>query len=125
MCLEDSVLITVSMQNCSTWYSNTTGRSGYPFGSYGARQRQQFFSEYFSKGGKCPPPPPHTHPPTPKKTPMIIFFFFLGLPVGEMFCSAHLYWSMIHLYNNGLGDYSTPLLELLLQLRAALKKGKP
>ena len=39
--------------------------------------------------------------------------------------SQQLYDAMIHVYNKGLNDYTTPLLELLLQLRAALKKGKP
>ena len=39
--------------------------------------------------------------------------------------SQQLYDAMIHVYNRGLNDYTTPLLELLLQLRAALKKGKP
>lgn len=39
--------------------------------------------------------------------------------------SQKLYDAMIHVYNRGLHDYTTPLLELLLQLRAALKKGKP
>jgi len=45
--------------------------------------------------------------------------------VVEMCWSQQLYDAMIHVYNRGLNDYTTPLLELLLQLRAALKKGKP
>ena len=39
--------------------------------------------------------------------------------------SQQLFDAMIHVYNRGLTDYTTPLLELLLQLRATLKKGKP
>ena len=39
--------------------------------------------------------------------------------------SQQLFDAMIHVYNAGLDDYITPLIELLLQLRAALKKGKP
>ena len=37
--------------------------------------------------------------------------------------SQQLYDAMIHVYN-GLNDYTTPMLELLLQLRAALKKSR-
>ena len=45
--------------------------------------------------------------------------------VVEMCWSQQLFDAMIHVYNRGLTDYTTPLLELLLQLRATLKKGKP
>lgn len=49
---------------------------------------------------------------------------YMYLQVVEMCWSQQLYDAMIHVYNKGLHDYTTPLLELLLQLRAALKKGK-
>lgn len=39
--------------------------------------------------------------------------------------SQQLYDAMIHVYNNGMQDYTTPLLELLLQLRGNIKRGKP
>ena len=39
--------------------------------------------------------------------------------------SEQLYDAMIHVYNSGMHDYTTPLTELLLQLRGTLKKGKP
>ncbi|KAL5471029.1 hypothetical protein EMCRGX_G029102 [Ephydatia muelleri] len=45
--------------------------------------------------------------------------------VVEICWSHQLYDAMTYVYNRGLNDYATPLLELLLQLRAALKKGKP
>lgn len=45
--------------------------------------------------------------------------------VVEMCWSQQLYDAMIHVYNNGMQDYTTPLLELLLQLRGNIKKGKP
>ena len=38
--------------------------------------------------------------------------------------SQQLFDAMIHVYNRGLNDYTTPLLELLLQLRAVVKRGK-
>lgn len=38
--------------------------------------------------------------------------------------SQQLFDAMIHVYNSGLSDYTTPLLELLLQLRVIVKKGK-
>ncbi len=38
--------------------------------------------------------------------------------------SEQLYDAMIHVYNSGMHDYTTPLIELLLQLRGTLKKGK-
>ena len=38
--------------------------------------------------------------------------------------SQQLYDAMIHVYNCGMYDFTTPLLELLLQLRGSLKKGK-
>lgn len=38
--------------------------------------------------------------------------------------SQQLYDAMIHVYNYGMHDYTTPLLELLLQLRRTLKKGR-
>lgn len=46
------------------------------------------------------------------------------LQVVEMCWSQQLYDAMIHVYNSGMHDYTTPLLELLLQLRGTLKKGK-
>ncbi len=49
----------------------------------------------------------------------------LSAQVVEMCWSQQLFDAMIHVYNAGLDDYTTPLIELLLQLRAALKKGKP
>lgn len=45
--------------------------------------------------------------------------------VVEMCWSQQLYDAMIHVYNCGMHDYTTPLLELLLQLRGTLKKGTP
>ena len=38
--------------------------------------------------------------------------------------SQQLFDAMIHVYNRGLSDFTTPLLELLLQLRAVVKRGK-
>ena len=38
--------------------------------------------------------------------------------------SQQLFDAMIHVYNRGLHDYTTPLLELLLQLREIVRKGK-
>lgn len=38
--------------------------------------------------------------------------------------SQQLYDAMIHVYNYGMHDYTTPLLELLLQLRGSLKKSR-
>ena len=49
----------------------------------------------------------------------------ITLQVVEICWSHQLYDAMTYVYNRGLNDYATPLLELLLQLRAALKKGKP
>ena len=49
--------------------------------------------------------------------------WFIYVQVVEMCWSQQLYDAMIYVYNKGLHDYTTPLLELLLQLRAALKKG--
>ena len=46
------------------------------------------------------------------------------LKVVEMCWSQQLYDAMIHVYNSGMADYTTPLLELLLQLRGSLKKGR-
>lgn len=42
--------------------------------------------------------------------------------VVEISLQQQLYDALIHVHNRGLHDYSTPLLELLLQLRAAVKK---
>ena len=39
-----------------------------------------------------------------------------------MCLQQELYDGLIHVHNRGLHDYGTPLLELLLQLRATLKK---
>lgn len=46
------------------------------------------------------------------------------MQVVETCWSQKLYDAMIYVYNRGFNDYTTPLLELLLQLRAAMKKGK-
>jgi len=58
---------------------------------------------------------------------IVILFSFPFLQVVEMCWSQHLHDAMIHVYNSGMNDYTTPLLELLLQLRVTLKKadGKP
>jgi hypothetical protein len=42
----------------------------------------------------------------------------------ELCWSHQLYDAMFYVYNNGLHDYITPLLELLLQLRVAMKRDK-
>jgi hypothetical protein len=47
-----------------------------------------------------------------------------NLQVVEMCWRQQLYDAMIHVYNYGLLDYRTPLLELLLQLRRSLKESK-
>ena len=44
------------------------------------------------------------------------------MQVVEISLQQQLYDALIHVHNRGLHDYSTPLLELLLQLRAAVKK---
>ena len=38
--------------------------------------------------------------------------------------SQQLYDAMIHVYNYGMHDYTTPLMELLLQLRRNLNKSR-
>jgi len=48
-----------------------------------------------------------------------------SMQVVEMCWSQQLYDAMIHVYNYGMHDFTTPLLELLLQLRGSLKKVKP
>lgn len=47
---------------------------------------------------------------------------FSWVQVVEMCLQQELYDGLIHVHNRGLHDYGTPLLELLLQLRATLKK---
>ena len=44
------------------------------------------------------------------------------LQVVEICLQQQLYDALIHVHNRGLHDYATPLLELLLQLRATLKR---
>lgn len=46
------------------------------------------------------------------------------LQVVDMCWSQRLYDAMIHVYNYAMHDYTTPLLEFLLQLRDSIKKGK-
>lgn len=55
---------------------------------------------------------------------MVTRQYFSCVQVVEMCWSQQLYDAMIHVYNYGLHDYTTPLLELLLQLRGNLKKAK-
>lgn len=51
-------------------------------------------------------------------------YYAVVVQVVEMCWSQQLYDAMIHVYNYGMHDYTTPLLELLLQLRGILKKDR-
>uniref|UniRef100_A0A1X7VJT1 Uncharacterized protein n=1 Tax=Amphimedon queenslandica TaxID=400682 RepID=A0A1X7VJT1_AMPQE len=44
--------------------------------------------------------------------------------IVELCWSQQLYDAMFYIYNSGLHDYTTPLLELLLQLRTSMKRNK-